>query len=49
MDWRERGPRFESSLSQNFFNLFKWGIEPKGEQQQEEQQEQEEQEEQQLK
>ena len=48
MDWWERKQRIKSSFSQNFFNLIKWGIEPKGEQQQEEQEEQEE-EQQQLK
>ena len=46
MDWSEIGQRFDSSFSQNLFNLFKWGIEPKGEQQQQEQEEEEEEEQQ---
>ena len=36
-----RGQRFHSQVSQKFFNLFKWGIEPKGEQEQEQQEQQE--------
>ena len=37
---RVTGQRFESQVRQNIFNLFKWGIEPKGEQQQEQEQQQ---------
>ena len=40
MDWSVRGQRFDSSFNQNFLNLFKWGIEPKGEHQEEEEQQQ---------
>ena len=40
MDCRTDIPGSIPPKSQKFFNLFKWGIEPKGEQQQEEQEQQ---------
>ena len=34
---RSEGQRFDSQVSQKFLNLFEWGIEPKGEQEEEQQ------------
>ena len=48
MGYRPDNPGSIPPKSKKFFNLFKWGIEPKGEQQQQQEQ-QEEQEQQQLK